>query len=59
MDVGHFGCIHHLIHGHLTFVVTVHDVLSDGAIEKHRLLGDNTHLTAYVRYVDAFNIEAI
>ena len=38
MYVGHFCSLHHFVHGDLSFIVTIHNVLRDGTIKKYGLL---------------------
>lgn len=44
MDVRHFGGLHDLVHGRLSAVVAVGDVLRDRFVEEHRLLSHDAEL---------------
>ena len=46
VDVGPPGRLHHLLHAHLPLVVPVLDVVPDGSVEQHRLLGHEAQLGA-------------
>ena len=59
MYVGHFCSLHHFVHGDLSFIVTIHNVLRDGTIKKYGLLRDYSQLTSDVINVETFYIEAV
>ena len=59
MYVGHFCSLHHFVHGDLSFIVTIHNVLRDGTIKKYGLLRDYFQLTSYVINVETFYIEDV
>ena len=46
VDVGPPGRLHHLLHAHLPLVVPVLDVVPNGSVEQHRLLGHEAQLGA-------------
>ena len=59
MYVGHFCSLHHFIHGDLSLIVTVHDVLRDGTVKKYWLLRNYSQLTSNVINVETLYIKAI
>ena len=59
MDVGHFRSLDHFVHGDLSFIVTIHNVLRDGPIKENWLLRDDSHLATNVIDIKTFDIKAI
>ena len=56
MNISLLCSFDNLVHGDVAHVVAVLDVVRQGAVEKDRLLGDDTQLTSYPGHVQALNI---
>jgi hypothetical protein len=59
MYVGLFGGLHHLVHGGLSGVVAVPDVVGQGRVEEDRLLRDDSHAGPDPRDVQRFDVVAV
>ena len=59
MNVGHFCSFDHFVHGDLSFIVTIHNVLGNGPIEEDWLLRNYSQLASDVINVETFYVKAI
>ena len=57
--IGALGGLNYFLHCHLTRIVSVLDVLSNGAVKQQRFLGDNANLVTHPLQVQTFDICAI
>jgi len=59
VNVGQLGGLDDLLHSHLPIVVTVGDVLSDGAVKEDRFLADDPELRSQPRQGDRRDVTSI